>query len=240
MQVLVLAGGLGTRLRPRTETLPKALVPVAGRPFAERQVELLASHGVDDIVFAIAYLGPMVRDVLGDGRRWGVRIRYVDEGDQRRGTGGATRLFTDSGLADDDFAILYGDSYLPIDYHAVWDAHARCGLPALMTVIRNDDRWDSSNASLDGEGRVHYHKGAGKDEGLTYIDYGLTVVSASLVSERIPRSTVSDLAELFTDLGEVGMLAGFEVFERFYEVGSEAGIADLEDELARRTGASPP
>ena len=240
MQVLVLAGGLGTRMRPRTETLPKALVPVAGRPFAERQVELLASRGVDDIVFAIAYLGHMIRDVLGDGSRWGVSIRYVDEGERRRGTGGATRLFIDSGLADDDFAVLYGDSYLPIDYRAVWEAYAGCGLPALMTLVRNHDRWDTSNASLDGEGRVRYRKGGGVVAGLNYIDYGLSVVSASVVSERIPHGAVSDLAELFYDLGERGLLGGFEVSERFYEVGSEAGIADLEEMLARGTGAHRP
>jgi len=239
VQVLVLAGGLGTRMRPRTDTMPKALLPVAGRPFAERQVELLVDNGVDDIVFAVAYLGHMIQDTLGDGRRWGIGIRYVDEGDHRRGTGGATRLFVDSGLADDDFAVLYGDSYLPIDYQAVWDAYATADRPALMTVIRNHDRWDTSNAEL-AEGRVRYRKGAGPETGMTYIDYGLSVVSARVVSERIPRDAVSDLAELFTDLGERGMLAGFEVYERFYEVGSESGIADLEDMLARRTGAQRP
>jgi NDP-sugar pyrophosphorylase family protein len=239
VQVLVLAGGLGTRMRPRTDTMPKALLPVAGRPFAERQVELLVDHGVDDIVFAVAYLGHMIQDTLGDGRRWGIGIRYVDEGEHRRGTGGATRLFVDSGLADDDFAVLYGDSYLPIDYQAVWDAYAAADQPALMTVIRNHDRWDTSNAEL-AEGRVRYRKGTGPETGMTYIDYGLSVVSARVVSERIPRDAVSDLAELFTDLGERGMLAGFEVYERFYEVGSESGIADLEDMLARRTGAQRP
>jgi NDP-sugar pyrophosphorylase family protein len=239
VQVLVLAGGLGTRMRPRTDTMPKALLPVAGRPFAERQVELLVDNGVEDIVFAVAYLGHMIQDALGDGRRWGISIRYVDEGEHRRGTGGATRLFVDSGLADDDFAVLYGDSYLPIDYQAVWDAYATADRPALMTVIRNHDRWDTSNAEL-AEGRVRYRKGAGPETGMTYIDYGLSVVSARVVSERIPRDTVSDLAELFTDLGERGMLAGFEVYERFYEVGSESGIADLEDMLARRTGAQRP
>lgn len=239
MQVLVLAGGLGTRMRPRTDTMPKALLPVAGRPFAERQVELLVDNGVSDIVFAVAYLGHMISDVLGDGSRWGIGIRYVDEGEDRRGTGGATRLFVDSGLADDDFAVLYGDSYLPVDYPAVWDAYAAAGRPALMTVIRNHDRWDTSNAEL-AEGLVRYRKGAGAETGMTYIDYGLSVVSARVVSERIPRDAVSDLAELFTDLGERGMLAGFEVYERFYEVGSESGIADLEDMLARRTGAQRP
>ena len=237
MQVLVLAGGLGTRMRPRTDTMPKALLPVLGRPFAERQVELLAANGVDDIVFSVAYLGHMIRDALGDGSRFGVRIRYVDEGTELRGTGGAARLFTDSGLADDAFAVLYGDSYLPIDYPAVWDAFAGCGQPALMTVIRNHDRWDASNADLGEDGLVRYGKGAGPDAGYTWIDYGLSVVSARVVLEHVARDTVSDLAGLFTDLGERGMLAGFEVHERFYEVGSEDGIADLEDMLSRRGGA---
>jgi NDP-sugar pyrophosphorylase family protein len=217
--------------------MPKALLPVLGRPFAERQVELLASHGVDDVVFSIAHLGHMIRDALGDGRRFGVRIRYVDEGSELRGTGGAVRLFTDSGLADDRFAVLYGDSYLPIDYAAVWDAFAECGQPALMTVIRNHDRWDASNAELGADGLVRYVKGAGPEAGFTWIDYGLSVVSAKVVFEHIPHDAVSDLAGLFTHLGERGMLAGFEVHERFYEVGSEDGITDLEDVLSRRGGA---
>jgi NDP-sugar pyrophosphorylase family protein len=233
VQVLVLAGGLGTRMLPRTDTMPKALLPVAGRPFAERQVELLAAHGVEDVVFSIAYLGDMIRDTLGDGGHLGVRIRYVDEGEPRRGTGGAVRLFVDSGLAADHFAVLYGDSYLPIDYAAVWDAYAACGQPALMTVFRNHGRWDASNAEIGDDGRVRYRKGAGPDSGFTCIDYGLSVVSAEVVLEHVPDNTVADLAGLFTDLGERGMLAGFEVHERFYEVGSEGGIADLEDMLAR-------
>lgn len=237
MQVLVLAGGLGTRMRPRTETMPKALLPVLGRPFAERQVELLADHGVDDIVFSIAYLGHMIRDALGDGSRFGVRIRYVDEGTELRGTGGAVRFFTDSGLADETFAVLYGDSYLPIDYAAVWDAYDACGRPALMTVIRNHGRWDASNADLGVDGLVRYDKRVGTEAGFTWIDYGLSVVSARVVPEYVPRDTISDLAGLFTDLGERGMLAGFEVHERFYEVGSVDGIADLEDMLSRGGGA---
>jgi NDP-sugar pyrophosphorylase family protein len=156
MQVLVLAGGLGTRMLPLTADRPKALLPVAGRPFAEHQVELLAAHGVDDIVFSIAYRGDMIRDALGDGRRWDVRLRYVDEGDDRRGTGGAVRLFADSGFAAEAFAVLYGDTYLPIAYRPVWTAFADQGLPALMTVLENRDRWDVSNARLSADGRVVY------------------------------------------------------------------------------------
>jgi NDP-sugar pyrophosphorylase family protein len=232
VQVLILAGGLGTRLWPRTATVPKALVPVAGRPFAEHQVALLAANGIDDIVFAIAHRGDMIRAALGDGRRWGVRIRYSDEGAHLQGTGGAVRLFAASGLADETFAMLYGDSYLPIDYAAVWQAYDRSPLPALMTVLENRDRWDASNATLDPNGRLRYRKGAGGRSGMTYIDYGLSVLDRGLVLERLPPDGASDLAELFAELGARGELAGYEVGQRFYEIGSDHGLADLEDLLA--------
>jgi N-acetyl-alpha-D-muramate 1-phosphate uridylyltransferase len=237
VQVLVLAGGLGTRMRPRTDHMPKALLPVAGRPFVEWQLELLAAAGVRDIVFSIAYRGGMIREALGDGARWGVTIRYVDEGAERRGTGGAVRLFAGSMLADERFAVLYGDSYLPIDYEAVWAAHADCGRPALMTVLDNADAGDTSNALLTSDGRVRYRKGAGAASGMTYIDYGLSVLPRAVVLDGLPADLVGDLADFYTDLGERGDLAGFEVDRRFYEVGSEQGIAELDEHL--RAGAQP-
>jgi NDP-sugar pyrophosphorylase family protein len=238
VQVLVLAGGLGTRLWPRTAAIPKALVPVVGRPFAEHQVELLAAHGVDDIVFAVAHQGDLIRRALGDGRRWGVRIRYSNEGTDLRGTGGAVRLFAASALADEAFAVLYGDSYLPIDYADVWEAYGRCSLPALMTVLENRDRWDTSNAAFGPDGRLRYRKGAGGPRGMTYIDYGLSVLARDLVLERVPPDGPHDLADLFTDLGERGELAGHEVTERFYEIGSDDGLADLEELLAGTAGVA--
>jgi NDP-sugar pyrophosphorylase family protein len=237
VQVLVLAGGLGTRMLPHTAERPKALLPVAGRPFAEHQVELLATNGVRDIVFSIAYKGEMIREALGDGARWGLRIRYIDEGDDRRGTGGAVRLFADSGHADDRFAVLYGDSYLPIPYQPVWDAFAVCGAPALMTILENADRWDTSNARLEADGRVRYRKGDHSLGRLTHIDYGLSVLATAIVLDRVAPDTVADLAELFTALGDEGLLAGHEVHERFYEVGSPSGIDDLERHLTSPTGA---
>jgi NDP-sugar pyrophosphorylase family protein len=240
VQVLVLAGGLGTRMLPHTAERPKALLPVAGRPFAEHQVELLAANGVHDIVFSIAYKGEMIRGALGDGARWDVSIRYVDEGGERRGTGGAVRLFADSGLADDAFAVLYGDSYLPIAYAPVWEAYARCGAPALMTVLENADRWDTSNARLAPGGRVRYRKGEHTLGELTHIDYGLSVLATATVFDRIPGDSVVDLAEMLTALGDEDLLAGYEVHERFYEIGSPSGIHDLERLLATRTGAQRP
>jgi NDP-sugar pyrophosphorylase family protein len=236
VQVLILAGGLGTRLWPRTATVPKALVPIVGRPFAEHQIALLAANGIGDIVFAIAHRGDMIRRALGDGRRWGVRIRYSDEGADPRGTGGALRLFAASGLADEVFAVLYGDSYLPIDYGAVWQAYGRSRLPALMTVLENRDRWHTSNAAFGPDGRLRYRKGAGERGGMTHIDYGLSVLARGLVLEHEPPDGASDLADLFAELGARGELAGYEVGERFYEIGSDHGLADLEGLLTGPAG----
>ncbi len=131
--------------------------------------------------------------------------------------------------------MLYGDSYLPIDYESVWDAYAACGRPALMTVLHNADVGDTSNATLGADGSVRYRKGAGARSGMTYIDYGLLVLSRHLVVERMPAGLVGDLAEFLSDLGERGDLAGFEVDRPFYEIGSEAGIGNLEALL--RAGA---
>ena len=168
MQVVVLAGGLGTRMRPRTDTMPKALLPVAGRPFAERQVELLAAHGVEDVVFSIAYLGHMIRDTLGDGSHLGVRIRYVDEGEARRGTGGAVRL-SSTRWPTTTSRCCTATPTCPSTTPR-WDAYAACGQPALMTVIRNHDRWDASNAEIGADGLVRYRKG-GAGVGFHLHDY---------------------------------------------------------------------
>jgi NDP-sugar pyrophosphorylase family protein len=190
-------------------------------------------------VFAIAHRGDMICQALGDGRRWGVRIRYSDEGHDLRGTGGAVRLFAASGLGDEAFAVLYGDSYLPIDYAAVWGAYHDCGLPALMTVLQNHDQWDTSNAAFDPAGRLRYRKGTGEKCGMTYVDYGLSVLARDVVLECVPPDGAPDLADLFSELGETDRLAGYEVRERFYEIGSDDGFADLEQLLARTAEVAP-
>ncbi|MBE3064858.1 MAG: NTP transferase domain-containing protein, partial [Spirochaetes bacterium] len=143
LPVAILAGGLATRLWPITERIPKSLVEVAGRPFAVHQIELLRRHGLTDIVFLVGHLGEMVRDELGDGSRWGVRLQYVFDGPTLLGTGGAIRRAL-SRLGDPFFTI-YGDSYLDCDYGAVERAFLESGRGGLMTVCRNDDQWDHSN-----------------------------------------------------------------------------------------------
>lgn len=232
-QVVVLAGGLGTRLQGLTGDLPKALVPVRGEPFAHHQLRLLASQGVREVVYVIGHRGDQIRASLGKGGAFGVDLAYVDEGDELHGTAGALRIALDRGALAEVVAVLYGDSYLPIDLGPVWQAFEESDRPALMTVLRNDDRWDRSNAVFAAGSVTLYDKRPEmRDPRMAWIDYGLSVVRREVV-ERIPPGTVADLGDVYRDLSVRGELAGLEVTSRFYEVGSTEGIAELERHLER-------
>ncbi len=234
MQCVILAGGLGTRMREVAGDQPKALLPVCGRPFVDHQLELLAAGGVEQVVLCIGYGGSALQAHVGDGAAFGLEVRYVDEEDDLRGTAGALRLALDQGVLAEAFGVLYGDSYLPIELRLVWDAFRASGRPALMTVYRNDDRWDVSNAVFAKDRVVLYDK-HGTDPSTAqrrWIDYGLSFLSAKVIAERVPSGEVADLAELYHDLSVEGQLAGLEVEERFYEVGSPAGLAELEGYIA--------
>ncbi|HVE82685.1 MAG TPA: NTP transferase domain-containing protein [Myxococcales bacterium] len=236
MQCVVLAGGLGTRMRSVTgDAIPKALLPVAGRPFIDLQMEWLARTGVTSAVLCIGHLGAQLRDHAGDGSRWGLRLHWVDEGEHLRGTGGALRLAADQGALEERFLLTYGDSYLPVSFQEVWDAFLRSGKPALMAIFRNRGQWDRSNVQALPDGTVRYEKGipAGTP-GFDFIDYGVSALERRVVEQRIPPGPPVDLAGVLGALGREGLLAGHEVHQRFYEVGSPEGLADLEDFLRGR------
>lgn len=235
MDCVILAGGLGTRMRPATDSTPKALIPVAGEPFVDHQLRWLAGEGVRRVLFSIGYKGALLREHVGDGRRFGLKVDYVDEGEDLRGTGGALRLAFDQGTLPEAFLLLYGDSYLPVSIAAVWDAFLDGEDPALMTVLRNEGRWDRSNTSFR-HGRVELYDKREPRPDMSYIDYGLSAFRRDVVAE-IPPFGKYDLADLLHTLSVGGRLAGFEVQERFYEVGSPAGLADLEALLEARRPA---
>jgi NDP-sugar pyrophosphorylase family protein len=232
---VVLAGGLGTRMRPATDSLPKSLIPVLGRPFAELQLEWLARQGVERAIYSIGFQGRQIREAIGDGDRLGVHVDYVDEGDDLRGTGGALRLALDAGVLPARFFVLNGDSYLSVSFADVESAWRRSGLPAIMTVMHNADRWDTSNAAF-GDGRVVYDKRAAGEAraALEWIDYGLSATSSDVIAEWLRPGQHADLADLFHQLSVDRKLAGYEVSERFYEIGSPDGLRALEDHLRER------
>ncbi len=240
-QCLVLAGGLGTRMRPSTGTLPKSMLPVAGKPFVHYQLEWLASEGVSDVVYAIGYRGHAIRDYVGDGARWDIRVVYVDEGDRLLGTAGALRLALDQGALDPVFAVLYGDSYLRVSLPALWDSFLESGHPALMTVLRNEGRWDRSNVIYrDGQVTL-YDKNAAepRPQSMQYIDYGISILRRALIEQQVPPGERSDLAPLLNRLSVEGRLSGFEAIERFYEIGSPQGLQDFEHYILSTRVAAP-
>ena len=227
--VAILAGGLSTRMRPVTEQLPKALLEVAGKPFALHQIELLRRHGVADIVFCVGHLGDLIVEAIGDGAELGVRVRYSFDGPELLGTGGAlVRALPHLG---ERFFTLYGDAYLDCDYAAVAARFDESGAPGLMTVFRNADRWDRSNVELAGGRIVAYDKDQ-RTARMQYIDYGLGMLTRAAL-ESYPPGQVLDLATVYQDLVARGQLAGFEVSTRFYEVGSPSGLEETHRHLER-------
>lgn len=237
---VILAGGVGTRMRPIAERIPKALIPVKGRPFAELQLEWLRSQGTERVVYSIGFLGDMLRVHVGDGTRFGLRVDYVEDGDELRGTAGALRVVVDSGLVTDAFMVLYGDSYLTVDLRRVEQAFHNSALPALMTVLRNENRWEASNAIVR-DGRVVLYDKARPDpvaSEMAWIDYGLSVLTRQVILEAVPAGVVVDLADVMRDLSSAGRLAAYEVTHRFYEIGSPQGLAELEALLSTSLKAS--
>jgi len=224
LPVAILAGGLATRLRPITETLPKALVEVGGEPFIFRQLRYLRDQGVQNVVLCVGYLGEMIQSLVGDGVQLGLDVTYSLDGPVLLGTGGALRKALP--LLGNDFFVLYGDSFLPIEFAPVEKAYLKRGKAALMTVFKNGDQWDTSNVSFSEGELIEYNKKVPKP-GMAYIDYGLGVINGRVLQDRAS-TEVFDLAEVYHELSLHGQLAGYEVQERFYEIGSHSGLKEME------------
>ena len=225
LPVAILAGGLATRLHPITVTIPKALVEVAGQPFIRRQLDYLRAQGVSRVVLCVGFLGEQIEAVIGDGSLCGLSVAYSQDWPMLMGTGGAIKQALP--LLDSEFMVLYGDSYLPVDFSAVERAFLVSGKPALMTVQRNEDRWDKSNVLFRDGAIVEYNKPAPKPD-MQHIDYGLGALSAQVLKDENTTGPF-DLADVYHRLSLSGQLAGYEVNERFYEIGSHKGLAEAAD-----------
>jgi NDP-sugar pyrophosphorylase family protein len=229
LPVAVLAGGLGTRLGPIAGDQPKALVPVAGEPFVFHQLRLLARNGARRVVLCVGHLGVQIAEAVGDGSPFGVEVLYAFDGPQPVGTAAALRQAAP--LLGEAFLVTYGDAYLTVDHASVQRAFERSGLPALMTVVQNDDEWDASNAVLEGDRVTAYSKRM-PPGGARWIDYGLLAFE-SRVFEDIGSS---DLSDVCSELAARGSLGGFVSQERFYEIGTPEALAEA-DEFLRNPSA---
>jgi len=229
LPIAILAGGLGSRLGSLTEGKPKALIEISGKPFVDWQLKLLSERGIKNVVFCVSYKSEMIQNHVGDGSKYGLEVAYSEDGPVQLGTGGAIAKALP--LLGDTFMVLYGDSYLPIDYEDVATAFGSTQKPALMTVYRNENAHDASNVIFSLGELQKYAKGV-QDPAMTHIDYGLSIFERS-VFEHLPEGSPSDLADVCMELLTSGVLAGYEVNERFYEIGSLKGIEEFIEYIER-------
>jgi NDP-sugar pyrophosphorylase family protein len=232
MTLALLAGGRATRLYPLTAMMPKSLVPVAGEAFLAHQLRWLCRQGVSDVVICCGHLAKPIREFAGAGERFGVRVRYSEDGAQALGTGGAIRHALP--LLGERFLVMYGDSLLTASLGAMWRAFCAQECSGMMAVYRNENRWDASNVEICGERVVRYEKGA-RDAGLTHIDYGISAFRADAFAG-IAEGQAFDLGLVLQDLISCDGLACHEVRERFYEIGSFEGLRETEAVLKQMQG----
>ena len=223
LPIAILAGGLGTRLRPITETIPKSLIEVAGEPFIAHQLRELARQGIQNVVICVGFLGEQIEEYVKDGSGFDLRVKFSYETQNLLGTGGAIKKAIP--LLGEDFFVLYGDSWLEIDFVAVQKTYEKSKNPALMTVFRNEGRWDTSNVEIDGN-RIKLYSKTRLNPRMTHIDYGLAILKTD-VFKRYPKGSSFDLTEIYGPLSESGRLSCFEATNRFYEIGSYDGLKEL-------------
>ena len=225
--VVILAGGLATRLRPLTATVPKSLIRLAGEPFLAHQLRWLQAEGIREVVVCCGHLGEQIEEFAGDGSRFGISIAYSRDGVRLLGTGGALRRALP--LLSRRFLVLYGDSWLTEPIEPVWRSFVESGRPALMTVFRNQNRWGASNVEFLRGAVMRYDK-KHPTTAMQHIDYGLEALDAAVL-EKWP-GEVFDLSEMWSGLAREAQLAGHETAERFHEIGSPAGLRETEAAIA--------
>ncbi len=229
--VVILAGGLATRLYPVTTKIPKSLLEIDGRPFIDHQLSLIRKKGIRQVVLCIGYLGEMIEDFVKDGSRWGLEVRYSYDGDTLLGTGGAIKKAVN--MLPESFMILYGDSYLDIDFELVMQHFHTMNMPVLMTVYRNENAADKSNIVMKCGKIIKYDKKY-PDPLMQYIDYGLIVICKKIF-DGYPVNKPFDLSLLLSQSVDAGRVTPFEVKQRFYEIGSAQGIRETEDYIRNHT-----
>ena len=224
MQVAILAGGLATRLRPMTNSIPKSMIEIEGKPFIEYQLDILSKQRVTNVVLCLGYLGVQIEHHIGDGHKFGIKVKYSYEGEQLLGTAGA--LKNAEHLLDDQFFIMYGDSYLFLDFSAVLSYFERFNKLGLMVVYKNNDQFDKSNVVVE-DNLVRVYDKKCKTDRMHYIDYGAMLLRKKVL-DMIPHNQFCALEDMLVHIVEQGELLAYEVQERFYEIGSPNGISEFE------------
>jgi MurNAc alpha-1-phosphate uridylyltransferase len=231
LPVVILAGGLATRLGPLAQSVPKCLVDVGGEPFLIHQLRQLHERGVREVLCCLGHLGEQVVDSVGDGTAFGLSVEYAFDGPRLLGTAGGIKRALPR--LPEAFFVLYGDSYLECDYAEVLDTYRASGKLALMTVFANAHRWDTSNVEY-ADGRIVAYDKVNRTERMRHIDYGLGILDGRAF-DSVPDGVPHDLAAVYQEMLGRGELAAYEATRRFYEIGSPAGFEETRRHLATLT-----
>jgi MurNAc alpha-1-phosphate uridylyltransferase len=229
MQMVILAGGLATRLRPLTSDTPKSMIKIAGRPFLEHQLELLRDYEIKDILLCLGYKGELIKDYFGDGLKFGVKLSYSLDGEKLLGTAGALKKAYK--LLEENFFLMYGDSYLPYDYQSIEKLFKSSDKLSLMTVYKNQNRFDKSNVIIQ-DGLIKVYDKTMESEKLEHIDAGLSILRKEVLS-LVPSDGPYDLQELYKILVSQEEISAYEVEQRFYQIGSIEGLEEFKELVER-------
>jgi NDP-sugar pyrophosphorylase family protein len=214
-------------MRPLTETVPKSMLEVADEPFIAHQLRLFKRQGLVRVVLCLGHLGAMVEDFVGDGSAFGLSVSSSFDGERLLGTAGALKKAAP--LLGDVFWVVYGDAYLDVDLDPIWASFESDDRPALMTVFRNEDRWDKSNV-LFRDGRIVAYDKRASDPAMEHIDFGLIMLRKQVLDD-VAVGESADLGDVLSMLANRGEVAGFEVGERFYEIGSRDGLRETDEKI---------
>ena len=220
---------MATRLGGIAKDTPKAMLDVAGKPFIEWQLEQVAEQGVKKVVLCLGHLAQAIEGHVGDGKRWGLQVRYSYDGPHARGTGGAIKQALP--LLSDPFYVLYADSWLQGPWKALAAAYGEGGCDSVMSVLLNQGQWDKSNVRFDA-GWVRAYDKKAQGPGFDWIDYGLNLFNQAAL-QRLDKDAF-DLSELQGLLAAAGRMRGVEVKERFYDIGTPQALEETRAHLSRR------
>ncbi len=223
MQIVILCGGLATRLLPLTQEIPKSMVEVEGKPFLKYQIELLKKNNISDIVLCIGYKGEQIKKYFGDGERFGVKVRYSSDKNKFLGTGGAFKKAEN--LLEDVFLVMYGDSYLPFDFQKAIKFFEKFDKLGLMVVFKNFNKYEPSNVWVEGDLVKDYSKER-KTKKMKYIDYGVSIFRKEAL-KFIPENQFYDLSQLHKFLIKKRELLAYPAEKRFYQTGSLEGLEEF-------------
>jgi NDP-sugar pyrophosphorylase family protein len=231
MQIVILCGGLATRLYPLTKKIPKSMVKIGGKPFLEYQLDLIKKNGISDVVLCVGYKGNQIRKYFRNGKKWGLRIKYSSDGKRLLGTGGALKKAEP--LLEDTFLVMWGDSYLPFNFRKAIEFFKKHNKLGLLTVYKNENRIEPSNVEVKGNLVKAYSKKR-KTKRMKYIDYGLSIFKKEVL-KYIPKNKIYDLSKLNQLLIRKKQLLAFPVKRRFYQIGTPEGLKEFKKKYKQLT-----